>query len=118
MKMDVEILKSGLCPQFGFGLMMSDETVCLCAMTHHDQVSCGPYEAGEIVHARVIVPEFPVREGSYRLIGSVSENSGLLWYDYKVIGPFTVEPRQGLGLVAFRRKWEIGSEGRRERKRM
>ena len=110
LKMDVEILKDGLCPQFGFALMMSDETVCLCAMTHHDQVSCGPYKVGEIVHVRVVVLEFPVREGSYRLIGSVSENSGLLWHDYKVIGPFTVEPQQGLGLVAFRRKWEISSD--------
>ena len=110
MKMEVEILNDGLCPQFGFALMMSDETVCFCAMTHHDRISCGPYRAGEIVHVRVIVPEFPVREGTYRLLGAVSENSGLLWYDYKEIGPITVEPQQGLGLVAFRRKWEIGSE--------
>ena len=107
MKMKVEILKDGLCPQFGIALMMSDETVCFCAMTHHDQIACGPYGAGEIVHVRVIVPEFPVREGTYRLLGAVSENSGLLWYDYKEIGPVTVEPQQGMGLVAFRRKWEI-----------
>jgi len=107
MQMEVKILKDGLCPQFGIALMMSDETVCFCAMTHHDQIVCGPYDAGEIVHVRVVVPEFPVREGTYRLLGAVSENSGLLWYDYKEIGPVTVEPQQGLGLVAFRRKWEI-----------
>ena len=107
MKMEVEIFKDALCPQFGFALMMSDETVCFCAMTHHDHVACGPYRAGEIVHVRVVVQEFPVREGNYRLLGAVSENSGLLWYDYKEIGPLTVAPQQGLGLVAFRRKWEI-----------
>ena len=108
MKMEVEILEDRLCPQFGFALMMPDETVCFCAMTHHDEVACGPYRAGEIVHARVVVQEFPVREGTYRLLGAVSENSGLLWYDYKEIGPITVMPQQGLGLVAFRREWEIG----------
>lgn len=110
MKMEVEILKDDLTPQFGFALVMPDETICSATMTHHDRISCGPYRAGEKVIVRLNARDFPVREGTYRLIGAVAENSGLLWYEYKHFWPVKVKVNPGIGLVTFRREWDVRSE--------
>jgi ABC-type polysaccharide/polyol phosphate transport system ATPase subunit len=106
-KMEVEILKDGLKPQFGFAFVMADETPLSVNMTHHRGIECGPYQTGEKVTVRYAVKDFPVREGSYRLIGGVAEKSGLLWYEYKSIWPVKVRSGKGIGLLAGKGEWDI-----------
>lgn len=108
-KMEVEVLKNGLKPQFGFAFVMADETPLSVNMTHHRGIECGPYQAGEKVTVRYAVKDFPVREGSYRLIGGVAEKSGLLWYEYKSIWPVKVRNSKGMGLLATKGEWDISS---------
>ena len=107
LRMDVDILKDGLMPRFGFGFVMPDETPLYAGLTHHDDISCGPYSAGEKITVRLHLDKFPVREGTYRLVGGVAENSGLLWYEYKYVGPVKVEPNKGVGLLSCGHAWEI-----------
>ena len=113
MRMEVEILEDGVSPHFGFALVMPDETICSGAMTNHDQVKCGPYRAGERVDVRLHVKDMPLRTGTYRLTGGVAENGGLLWYEFKHLWPVKVQADRGLGVVTFRRKWEVSSAGER-----
>ncbi|MBF0375928.1 MAG: ABC transporter ATP-binding protein [Desulfamplus sp.] len=107
LRMDVEILKDGLMPRFGFGFLMPDETPLYASMTHHDQIECGPYSAGDTITVRLRLKEFPVRSGTYRIVGGIAENSGLLWYEYKIIGPIKIETNKGLGLIACEHEWKI-----------
>ncbi|MBF0111351.1 MAG: ABC transporter ATP-binding protein [Desulfamplus sp.] len=109
LRMDVEILKDGLVPRFGFGFLMPDETPLYVSMTHHDDVLCGPYLAGEVITVRLFIKNFPVRTGSYRVVGGIAEKSGLLWYEYKVIGPIKIETNIGLGLLSCEHNWQIAS---------
>lgn len=107
MKMEVEILKDDVSPNFGFALVTPDQKIFSATMTNHDRISCGPYCAGEKLIVRLNAMDFPVREGAYRLVGAVAENSGLLWHEVKQFWPVRIKPNQGLGLVTFRRKWNV-----------
>lgn len=109
LRMDVEILKDELMVRFGFGFLMPDETPLYVSMTHHDGISCGPYASGDKLTVRLRIEKFPVREGFYNIIGGIAENSGLLWYEYKIVGPVKVQTNKGLGLISCSRKWEITS---------
>jgi lipopolysaccharide transport system ATP-binding protein len=107
LRMDVEILKDGLLPRFGFGFLMPDETPLYGSMTHHDGILCGPYSAGKKITVRLHLKKFPVREGTYRMVGGIAENSGLLWYEYKIVGPVKIQTNKGLGLLSCGHEWEI-----------
>ncbi|MBF0574055.1 MAG: ABC transporter ATP-binding protein, partial [Desulfamplus sp.] len=107
LRMDVEILKDGLMPRFGFGFLMPDETPLYASMTHHDEIECGPYYAGDTVTVHLRLKKFPVRSGTYRIVGGIAENSGLLWYEYKIIGPIKIETNKGLGLIACEHEWKV-----------
>ncbi len=107
LRMDVEILKDGLLPRFGFGFLMPDESPLYASMTHHDGISCGPYTAGNKITVRLHLEKFPVREGTYHLVGGVAENSGLLFYEYKIIGPVKIQANKGFGLLSCGHDWKI-----------
>ena len=107
LRMDVEIYKEGLTPQFGFGFLMPDESYIYASVTHHDGISCGAFSAGEKVTVRLYLEKFSVREGTYRLIGGVAENSGLLWYEQKIVGPVKIQSSKGHGLLACGHEWKI-----------
>jgi lipopolysaccharide transport system ATP-binding protein len=107
LRMDVQILKDRLTPRFGFGFVMPDESPLYVRLTHHDGITCGPYSAGEKITVRLHLEKFPVREGTYRLVGGVAESSGLLWYEYKYVGPVKILTNKGVGLLFCGHEWEI-----------
>ncbi len=106
-RMDVEVLKDGVTPNFGFALMEPDETIVAAAMTHQDGESFGPFRAGQRVTVKLLIPELPIRQGTYRFTAAVAEDSGLLWYESKHIYPVVIRRERGLGTVAFRRSWSV-----------
>ncbi|MDM8537805.1 polysaccharide ABC transporter ATP-binding protein [Desulfobacterales bacterium HSG17] len=105
--MKVEILNDDVSPQFGFALLLPDESFFSASMTHHDKIDCGPYQAGQKINVRLHVEYFPIREGTYRLLAAVAEKSGLLWYEYTTVSPVKIKVEQGMGIVTFKRKWHI-----------
>lgn len=111
LKMEVDVLKDGAEPQFGFALVEPDETITAAAMTHHDGFRCGPYAAGQRLEVSLEIRDFPLRAGTYRLTGAVADKWGLLWYEPKNLWPVRVEGREGLGPVTLRREWRIREDG-------
>ena len=109
-KMEIEVLKDGIRPQFGFALVKPDDSIFSAAMTHHDGVVCGPYEAGRKVVVRLLIKDIQIRAGTYRLTGGVAEEKGLLWYESKHLWPVNVNGNEGLGPVTFRREWDVRDE--------
>lgn len=105
--MDVEILQDELRPQFGFALIMDNESVYSMALTHHDGIACGPYAAGSRVRVRLKIHDFPLRTGSCRLIGGIAEKQGLLWHEMEQLGPIKISGNTGHGLITLKRDWEL-----------
>lgn len=103
--MEVEVLKDGARPHFGFALLEPDETIVAAAMTHQDGRCFGPFRAGQRLVVKMSVPELPLRQGVYRLTGAVAEETGLLWYEARHRTSVVVQQDKGLGTVAFRRHW-------------
>ncbi len=107
MHMEVEILKDNIRPHFGFALLTPSNSIVCATMTHHDGIKCGPYRAGENVSIFLRIKDFPLKGGTFRLLGGVAEDSGLLWHEYKQIGPIVIKGEKGVGEVTFRRDWEL-----------
>ena len=107
LRMEVDVLRPVLSPRFGFAFMTSDDTVSFCGITHHDKVVCGPFEVGDRITVGLIIHGFPLRQGTFRVIGGVSEDGGLLWQEYQELWPVEVVPQKGLGLTTAKREWSI-----------
>ena len=106
-EMEVEILADQLTPQFGFGIIKADETPIYISTTHQDAIPCGPYNSGDVITVSHYLKDFPLREGTFLAVGAVSDPGGLLWYEYKKIGPLKVKSDKGLGLMACKHQWSI-----------
>ncbi|MBN2420129.1 MAG: ABC transporter ATP-binding protein [Deltaproteobacteria bacterium] len=107
LRMNVEILKDNVFPQFGFALVTQDGSVFSATSTHSDRVKCGPYHSGQKIIVRMLIQDIPLKGGSYKLTAGVSEENALLWYESKSIWPVLVKGEKGIGQVTFRRTWDI-----------
>ncbi len=107
LRMKVRILKNDVKPHFAFAFVTPNETILSAIITHHDDIQCGPYNAGQEVSIRLLIKDIPLRSGTFRLLGTVAEDSALLWYESKNISPITVKGNRGVGQVTFKRKWDI-----------
>ncbi len=105
--MDVVVLKDGARPQFGFAFVEADGTIAAGAVTHHDKVPLGPYDAGQNLRVRLRIGAVPLRPATYRLTGAVADDGGLLWYEAKHLHPFHVLGGKSIGRVVFRRRWHV-----------
>ncbi len=110
LEMQVEIKTDNSRPTFGFAVMNNTEEILGAGITKHGGVSCGPYAAGQIVGIRYILDAIPLRVGSFDLLGAVADESGLLWYETKYIGPFTIATQKGVGWVALKGKWSVNAQ--------
>ncbi|MCP4682524.1 MAG: ATP-binding cassette domain-containing protein [Desulfobacterales bacterium] len=106
-RMEVKVLKDGVKPNFGFAFVTPNETIFSAIITHHDNIQCGPYNAGQKVSIRLLIKDTPLRSGTFRLLGTVAEDSALLWYESKNVSPITVKGNKGIGQVTFKREWDI-----------
>jgi ABC-type polysaccharide/polyol phosphate transport system ATPase subunit len=107
LSMDVEILKNGLFPQFGFAFVLPDETIFATALTHHDGVELKEYGAGQRVNVSLRIDDIPFRVGKYRITGGVADEKGMLWYEAKHLWPIRVVANKGMGQVVLKKKWKI-----------
>ncbi len=105
--MDVLVLKDGARPQFGFAFVEPDGAIVAGAVTHHDHVLPGPYDAGQLLRVRLHIGALPVRPGTYRLTAAVADKGGLLWYEAKHLYPVQVLGGKTIGRVVFRRRWHV-----------
>jgi homopolymeric O-antigen transport system ATP-binding protein len=111
LEMEAKILTDGLCPCFGFGVMNNGEEILGAGISRHDGVMCGPYSKGQTIVVRYVMDSIPLRVGSFLLLGSVADESGLLWYDKKYLGPFTIVPEKGIGRFFLKGSWEVNQTG-------
>jgi len=109
MEMEVEIIADNATHNFGFAFMSMDDTCFAANMTHHDQITCGPYYTGEHVTIRFNARHLPMRTGSYRLLGAVADDSGLLWYNSMYTSPISINADKGMGVISLAGDWEIKS---------
>ncbi len=106
-RMKVQVLKDDVKPHFGFAFVTPNDTIFSAIITHHDDIKCGPYNAGQEVSIRLLIKDIPLRSGTFRLLGTVAEDSALLWYESKNVSPITVKGNKGIGQVTFKREWDI-----------
>lgn len=110
-RLEVQVNVDDVWPQFGVAFLMSDETIFTASLTHRDGIKCGPYCADQKVTVRLHIHELPIKSGSYKLLGGIADQNGLLWYDIQQIWPVTVRRGdEGIGLVTYRRTWSIDAE--------
>ena len=110
-EMYVEILVNGVVPNFGFAIMtVDDDDVIAANLTNYDAVTCGPYSAGEIIAIQYKIDFLPLRVGSFMVLGAVADNTGLLWYDSKYLGPITIVDGKGMGRISLKGNWKISGE--------
>ena len=107
LEMEVEILSDDKTPNFGFAVMTPDEEILAASLTNHEGMHCGPYASGQIVHVRYRMDFLPLRVGTFMLLGAVSDDTGLLWYDSKYLGPITIPGGKGMGRVSLKGEWKV-----------
>ena len=106
LEMEIKVLADGVCPGFGFAVMKDREEILGAGITQHDGVKYGPYSKGQTFVVRYIMDSIPLRVGSFLLLGAVADESGLLWYDKKYLGPFTIAAGKGVGMISVNGSWE------------
>ncbi|MBF0257642.1 MAG: ATP-binding cassette domain-containing protein [Desulfamplus sp.] len=114
LEMAVEVMTEGIMPNFGFAIMNGEEEIVGATLTNYDSIPCGPYNRGDVINVSYVIDFIPLRVGSFMLLGAVSDDTGLLWYDSKRIGPVLINPEKGMGRVSLKGSWQIEPEKRRK----
>ena len=107
MEMKIEVMADNINPNFGFAIMSEEEEILGASLTNYDGISFGPYFTAQTFVVRYILDFLPLRVGTFMLLGAVSDDTGLLWYDWKYIGPVAVTIGKGVGRVSLKGSWEI-----------
>ncbi len=107
LEMEIEVMAEKALPNFGYCIMTQEEEILSTCFTRHDNVNCGPYRPGQKLTVRYVIDFLPLRFGSFKLYGGISDESGLLWYDLKIISPVTVTAGKGVGSIALKGAWEV-----------
>lgn len=107
LEMEIKVLADNIKPNFGFAVTSSEEEILGASLTNYDKLKFGPYSAGQKVVVRYTLDFFPVRVGSFMALGAVSEESGLLWYDWKYLGPVSVDIGKGMGTSCLKGSWDV-----------
>lgn len=106
--MRVHVLRDGAQPQFGFALVDASDEILAGAATHHDGVEPGKFRAGQRLDVRLRIQSLPLRQGTYRITGAVSDSAGLLWYESKhLLSVRIAHDTRGIGRCTFSRRWEF-----------
>ena len=107
LEMEIEVMADNINPNFGFAIMSNEEEILGASLTNYDGLEFGPYYIGQTLVVRYVLDFLPLRVGSFKIVGGISDDTGLLWYDLKYIGPVTTALRKGMGRVSLRGSWEI-----------
>lgn len=107
LEMEVEVMAEGASPNFGFCIMNNEEEILCTTFTHYDGLACGPYSPGQNLVVRYVIDFLPLRFGSFKIYGGIADESGLLWYDLRIISPVTVTTGKGVGSISLKGSWEV-----------
>lgn len=107
LEMKVQVMTDNVKPNFGFAITNTNEEILGASLTNYQKIKLGPYFKGDIIVARYELKFFPLRAGTFMIVCSVSDDTGLLWYDSKYLGPFIVVMGKGIGQVPLVGTWNI-----------
>ena len=107
LEMEINVMADNINPHFGFAITSTEEEILGASLTNYYGMKLGPYFRGQSIIVRYELDFFPLRIGTFMLLGAVSDDTGLLWYDSKYLGPFTIVMGKGIGQVSLVGSWNI-----------
>ena len=108
LEMEVEVLRDGIEGNFGFAFMKSaEEPVASFFTIDADGVEAGPFRKGEIYTVALTVRNLAMRVGEYYVVGGLSDDTGLLWYETRFSKLLAIEPSKGVGTMIMPAEWSI-----------
>jgi ABC-type polysaccharide/polyol phosphate transport system ATPase subunit len=111
LKMKLDILDESVQTHFGFAIVRSDELICFGSLTTYDGLEASDLAAGMEVSVSLSLSALSLLDGEYRVVGGITDEHGLHLHHVKYSDPFLIKSRhEGLGVVSFRRKWEISCQ--------
>ena len=108
LEMEVEVLRDGIEGNFGFAFMKSaEEPVASFLTIDVEDVETGPFHKGEVFTVSLTVRKLAMRVGGFYVIGGLSDNTGLLWYETRFSKLLTVEANKGVGPFIMPAEWSV-----------
>ncbi|MYE99254.1 MAG: hypothetical protein F4234_03605, partial [Gammaproteobacteria bacterium] len=108
LEMEVEVLRDGVEGYFGFAFMKSaEEPVASFLTIDAEGVETGPFSKGDVFTVSLTVRNLTMRVGSYYVVGGLSDDTGLLWYETRFSKLLTVEANKGVGPLIMPSEWSV-----------
>jgi len=108
LEMEVEVLRDGVEGNFGFAFMKSaEEPVASFLTVDAEGVETGPFGKGDVFTVSLTVRNLAMRVGSYYVVGGLSDDTGLLWYETRFSKLLTVEANKGVGPFIMPSEWSV-----------
>ena len=108
LEMEIEVLRDGVEGNFGFAFMKSaEEPVASFLTIDEENVETGPFRKGEVYTVSLTVSNLAMRVGGYYVVGGLSDNTGLLWYETRFSKLLTVEANKGVGPFIMPSEWAV-----------
>ena len=112
LEMEVEVLRDGIEGNFGFAFMKSAEEPVASFLTIDEEgVETGPFHKGAVFIVSLTVRKLAMRVGGFYVIGGLSDNTGLLWYETRFSKLLTVEANKGVGPFIMPAEWSVRKKG-------
>ena len=108
LELKAEVLNEGATCYFGFALLQDfDEIVSSYVATDRPDVESGPFKKGEIITVQLRLSAMTLRIGKFHVLGGVSDDSALLWYETRHSKEISIKPNKGLGPYVMPSTWEV-----------
>jgi lipopolysaccharide transport system ATP-binding protein len=108
LEMQVEILNDQARIYFGFALMKDLEEVMSSYLAiDRPEVENGPFSKGEILTVQVRLKGMTMRTGVFHVLGGLSDDSGLLWYETRLSKELKISVNKGWGPFVMPSEWHI-----------
>tara|TARA_R110002072_G_scaffold269868_3_gene429504 strand:+ start:48463 stop:49677 length:1215 start_codon:yes stop_codon:yes gene_type:complete len=108
LEIKVEVLNDNVRCYFGFAFMKDlEEVISSYLAINRPEVENGPFRKGEILTVQVHLHALAIRVGRFHVLGGVSDESGLLWYETKPSPEITVKANKGVGPFIMKTDWSV-----------
>lgn len=108
LELQAEVLNDNVRCYFGFAFMKDLEEVMSSYLAiDRPEVESGPFRQGEKITVRVNLRSLCIRTGKFHVLGGVSDDSGLLWYETRPSAEISVKPNKGVGPYLMQSDWTV-----------